>query len=106
MNEFIEIQWTSGSIDEARKICRFLVSERLAAKAQITPWVESIYMWNNQLETKQESRVVLHTERSNFERIQEVILKNSSYAIPEIISMPIERINPSYSEWMQTSLKT
>ncbi len=43
MPEFIEIHWTSGSIDEARKVARYLVQERYVACAQITPWVESIF---------------------------------------------------------------
>ena len=38
MPEFIEIHWTSGSIDEARKVARYLVQERYVACAQISPW--------------------------------------------------------------------
>ena len=61
MSEFIEIHWASGSIDEARKISRFLVQERYVACVQITPWIESIYLWNGQLETSQESKIVMET---------------------------------------------
>lgn len=70
MAEFIEINWTSGSIDEARKVSRYLVQERLVACAQIIPWIESIYMWNNQLETTQESKVTLKTKRIFFDEIK------------------------------------
>ena len=73
MSEFIEIHWTSGSLDEARKIARYLVQERFVACAQIIPWIESIYMWNNQLETAQESKIILKTAKANYEKIREII---------------------------------
>ena len=75
MDQLIEIHWSSGSIDEARKICRYLVQERFVACAQITPWIESIYMWNNQLETAQESKIVLKTRQDKYDSIKEVILR-------------------------------
>ena len=82
MSDYIEIHWTAGSLDEARKVCRYLVQERLVACAQIIPWVESIYMWNNQLDTTQESKITLKAHLNNYDQIKEVILKNCSYEVP------------------------
>lgn len=103
MSEFIEISWTSGSIDEARKVSRYLVQERLVACAQIIPWLESIYMWNNQLETTQESKVVLKTLKDNFDTIKKIILENCKYQIPEIIYHFIDGGNEEYMLWLQES---
>lgn len=100
---FIEIQWTSGSLDEARKISRFLVQERLVACAKITPWVESITMWNNQLETTQETKISLQTQKSKYEEIKEVILQNSKYQIPEVTWKVIEGGNEEYLKWIEES---
>ncbi len=104
MNEIIEMQWTTGSIDEARKVCRFLVQERLVASAQIVPWVESISLLNNQIETIQETKAIFKTKKAHFEKIQEVILKNSKYEIPEITSTDIVQVNPSYLAWMDENV--
>lgn len=103
MSEFIEICWTSGSIDEARKVSRYLVQERHVACAQIIPWIESIYMWNNQLETTQESKVVMKTHRNNFEAIKKIIIENCKYQIPEIIFHAIDGGNEEYMQWLQES---
>ena len=103
MTTFIEVHWTSGSIEEARKISRYLVQERFVACAQITPWIESIYMWNNQLETTQESKVVFKTRLEKFEKIKEVILQNCSYQVPEISYQMIQGGNREYLEWVETS---
>jgi periplasmic divalent cation tolerance protein len=103
MTEFIEIHWASGSIDEARRVSRYLVQERLVACAQITPWIESIYMWDNQLETTQESKIVLKSKKAHFEKIKEVILQNCKYQVPEITYMCIDEGNASFLQWMEES---
>lgn len=103
MSEFIEIHWTSGSIDEARKISRYLVQERLVACAQIIPWIESIFMWNNQLDTGQESKVILKTRHERYDEIKEMILKNCKYEIPEITYTKIDGGNESYMQWLEES---
>ncbi|MBA3238808.1 MAG: divalent-cation tolerance protein CutA [Parachlamydiaceae bacterium] len=103
MNEFCEIHWSSGSIDEARKISRYLAQERLIAGAQIIPWVETIYMWNNQLETVQESKIILKAPKVNCKRIEEIIKENSSYQIPEILYFNIEGGSEDYLVWAKES---
>lgn len=105
MTECIEIHWTSGSLDEARKISRYLAQERLVACAQIIPWIESVYMWNNQLETTQESKVLFKTKLENYDKIKEVIQTNCSYEVPEITYTLIAGGNETYLQWMQESCK-
>src|SRR5262249_36777843 len=104
MTTFIEIQWTSGSLDEARKIARYLVQERFVASAQIIPWIESIYMWNNQLETAQESMILLKTKLDLYEKIKEIIMQNSRYQIPEITFKAIDGGNQEFLDWLEESV--
>lgn len=103
MADFIEIHWTSGTLDEARRISRFLVQERYVACAQIIPWIESIFMWNNQLDTVQECKVVLKTRSENYEEIKKIIEQNVVYEVPEITFRTIDGGNSSYMNWMQES---
>lgn len=101
MTEFIEIHWTSGSIDEARKIARYLVQDKFVACAQIVPWIESIYKWNGQLETSQESKIILKTRHENYETIKKIILDNCSYQVPEITYQFIDGGNKEYLDWLR-----
>lgn len=103
MKEFIEVHWTSGSLDEARKISRFLVQERLIACAQIVPWIESIFMWNNQLETSQESKITFKTRLEHYDKIKKVIEENCSYEVPEITYSIIDGGNEPYLNWLNES---
>ena len=99
--EFVELHWTAGSIDEARLVCRYLVQEHLVACAQLIPWVESVYMWDNQLETAQESKVVLKTHVDRVEDVKQAILDNAKYEVPEITVHAILSGNSEYLDWMR-----
>jgi periplasmic divalent cation tolerance protein len=103
MSELLEITWSAGSIDEARKVSRLLIQERLAACAQLIPWIESIYLWNNQLEVSQESRVVLKAKKEHLEAICAVIKENTKYEIPEILWRKIEGGLSGYLKWIEES---
>lgn len=103
MPDFIEIHWTSGSIDEARKVSRYLVQERHVACAQIVPWIESIYMWDNKLNTAQESKIVLKTVREKFETVRDIIKQNCKNEIPEITCITIDAANQEYLDWVADS---
>ena len=104
MKPTIEMHWTSGSMDEARRVCRYLVQERLVACAQMIPWIESVYLWNNQLETSQETKIVLKTLLDNYEKVKEVILENTQYEVPEITYTNIEGGNADYLKWIEESV--
>lgn len=103
MTDFIEIHWTSGTLDEARKISRYLVQERYVACAQVIPWIESVFMWNNQLDTVQESKIVLKTRLENYEKIREIIEQNCKYEVPEITWTRIDGGNKMYMDWLEES---
>lgn len=105
MSDLIEICWTSGSLDEARRISRYLVQERLVACAQIVPWIESVFLWNNRLETVQESKIVFKTTKEHFETIKKTILDNTSYQVPEIIYYEISGGHQEYLDWAFESVK-
>lgn len=101
---FIEIHWTSGSLDEARRVARYLARERLIACAQIIPWIESIYLWNNELETSQESKVVFKTRLENYETIRRIVEENCRYEVPQITWVQIDGGNESYMRWLSESV--
>lgn len=103
--DLIEITWGSSSIDEARKVSRYLVQERYVAEAKIVPWIESITLLNNQLETDQETLVILKTTIEHLNRVIEVIQKNSKMQVPEIVWRGFEGGNQEYMDWLENSTK-
>lgn len=104
--KFVQVLWSAASINEARLVCRYLVEKRLIACAQILPWIESIYMWNNRLDTAQESLVLLKTREEHVSQIEEVIQANTSYEVPEILVTSIDGGLQKYLSWIEESTKS
>ena len=79
---------------------------RLVACANIIPWVESVFMWNNELDTSQETKVIFKTRAERFEEVKEFILKNAKYEIPEILKVPITGGHEEYLNWVGENTKS
>ena len=104
--DLVEVHWSCGSIDEARKVTRFLVQEGHIANAQIVPWVETISMLDQQLETEQETKVVMLTTESNVETVKNVIQDNTNYELPVITWTHVDGGNQEGVEWITESVTT
>jgi periplasmic divalent cation tolerance protein len=96
---------TAGSEDEARKIARHLVEQRLAACVNIVPQIESIYRWQGKLESAREWLLLIKTTENIFPAVRDAIRELHSYELPECISISVEDGSPAYLEWIDQSVK-
>ena len=96
---------TAGSEDEARKIARYLVDNRLAACVNIVPQIESIYRWQGQVESSREWLMLIKTTAEKFPAVQKAIRELHSYELPECIAIGIEEGSADYLEWIGQSVK-
>jgi periplasmic divalent cation tolerance protein len=95
---------TAGSEDEARKIALYLVQNRMAACVNIVPQVESIYRWQDKVETSREWLLVIKTTAEGFPAIRDRIQEMHSYEVPECILLTIEDGAPAYLDWLKSSV--
>ena len=96
---------SAGSEDEARKIARHLVEQRLAACVNIVPRMESIYRWQGKLESSGEWLLLIKTTVERFPAVRDAIRDLHSYELPECIAISIEDGNSGYLEWIAQSVK-
>ncbi len=89
MTNYIVIYITTGSVNEAKKIGRALVEEKLAACSNIIFPIRSIYSWQGKICDDKEALMVLKTRKKLFNQIVKRVEKLHSYDVPEIIAMPI-----------------
>jgi periplasmic divalent cation tolerance protein len=101
MSEISVVMITAGNAEEAAKIGRTLVEERLAACANIVPGVRSIYRWKGQICDEQELLIIAKTRTSLFPALEKRVKELHSYEVPEIISFPVARGLPQYLEWVR-----
>ena len=91
---------TAGSRDEAKKIGRTLVEERLAACANVIDGMESVYWWQGRLTEDKEAVLIVKTRASLVEAVTARVKALHSYTVPCVVALPILDGNPSYLEWL------
>jgi len=105
MTDKIVILTTCETQDEARKLARALVEERVAACVNIVSQVESVYRWKGQVESAAEFLLVIKSSRDMFGQVCSVLERVHSYELPECIALPIVDGSERYLEWLDGGLK-
>src|SRR3989344_6519296 len=100
----ILIYTTCKNTDEAKKISKLIIENRLAACVNIWP-IASTYFWEGKLVEDSEAAMLVKTSESKIAEIEELILKNHVYATPFIGSIDVRRVNREYKEWMSAVMR-
>ena len=80
---------TCGSRPEARKLAQAVLTKKMAACVSVVAGVESHYWWQGKLHRSNEWLLVIKTTGARTKAVTELIQAQHSYAVPEIIFMPI-----------------
>jgi periplasmic divalent cation tolerance protein len=104
MTEKLLVLTSVGSGEEARKIARGLLERRLAACVNIVPGVHSLYWWQGELESSEESLLVIKTVKRHEEAVRQTIRELHSYQLPECIAFEIASGSPEYLKWIEDSV--
>jgi periplasmic divalent cation tolerance protein len=96
---------TAGSEEEARKIARHLVENRLAACVNIVPRVESIYRWQDKVDSAREWLLLVKTSQERFPAVRDAIRELHSYELPECVVINIEDGSSDYLHWLADSVQ-
>ncbi len=105
MSDYIVIYITTGSVNEAEKIGRALVEEKLAACSNIISPIRSIYSWQGKICDDKEALMVVKTRKKHFEQIVKRVETLHSYDVPEIIAIPIVDGSSKYMSWLNEETK-
>lgn len=94
------------SVDEARRIGRTLVEERLAASANLLSPAASIYWWQGQIEEATETPLVLKTKAELVPALTARVASLHAYALPCIVALPVSEAHPPYLAWVAKETKS
>jgi periplasmic divalent cation tolerance protein len=95
---------TESTLDEANKLGRTLVEERLVACATLLPVVQSIYRWKDQIQSAPETMILLKTSTEKLEALEARMRELHTYRLPEFLVIPVEQGSGPYLEWLFASL--
>jgi periplasmic divalent cation tolerance protein len=86
----------------AIRLATLLVERRHAACVNILAECTSVYRWEGVVKTASEVPMLIKTSLSAYSRLEEEILANHPYELPEIIGVPLAAGLPAYLDWVAT----
>ena len=95
---------TVGSEPEAKMIAHTLIEERLAACVNVISGLTSIYRWEGHICEDKELLLIIKTQGQKVAALRERIVHLHSYAVPEVIALPITDGSARYLEWLDNCL--
>src|SRR5580700_11253353 len=105
MTDKIVVFSTCATADEAERIARRLVDERLAACVNVISPVRSFYRWKGAVEDSVEWLLIIKSSRALFESLRAVLESAHSYEVPEVVAIPIVDGSPNYLSWIEQELQ-
>ena len=102
---FMIVIMTAPNKEEAVKIVRTLLEERLIACANIMDPVSSLFWWQGKIEEEKEVLVLMKSNENLFKKLSKRVTELHSYDVPEILALPIVEGSQSYLDWMKACLE-
>lgn len=103
LNDCVVLMCAVGGRDEAAAIATALVEARLAACVQMMP-VDSVYRWEGAVERAAEVMLHAKTTQARLAEAEALIKSRHSYAVPEIIALPIVDGSAEYLAWVRAAV--
>ncbi len=102
--EYAVVFITAPDEEEAARIARTIVEERLAGCVNIVKGIRSIYRWEGKVEDEHEVLMIVKTKRDLFNALEKRVKELHSYSVPEIISLPLVEGSEEYLSWLNNEL--
>jgi periplasmic divalent cation tolerance protein len=103
---YLIVLMTAPNREEAVKIVRVLLEERLIACGNIVDSVSSFFWWRGKIEEEKEVLVIMKSDEKLFKKLSKRVMELHSYDVPEILALPIVDGSSSYLEWLKNCLES
>jgi periplasmic divalent cation tolerance protein len=103
--EFVVVLVTARDQEEAARIGRTLVEERLAACANVIGPIRSIYRWHGTVEDAAEHLLLLKARAADMNDLEARVRALHSYDVPEVLALGLRGGSAAYLEWLAEETK-
>ena len=104
MTDALLVLTTFATEDDAARVVRTLVEERLAACGNLLPGARSIYRWKDGIADEREVVVLLKTRKQDWAALLSRLHELHPYQVPEALAVRIAAGAPRYMEWLESAL--
>lgn len=102
---YVIVIMTVPNREEAVKIVRTLLEEKLIACANLMDPVSSFFWWQGKIEEEKEVLVIMKSHENLFKKLSKRVTELHSYDVPEILALPIVDGSQAYLDWMKETLE-
>ncbi|KPK59948.1 MAG: hypothetical protein AMJ59_08770 [Gammaproteobacteria bacterium SG8_31] len=85
---------------QGRALADQLVSSGLAACVNLVPGIVSVYRWQGEVQSDNECLMIIKTTAESTPALQDWILKQHPYELPEFVAVPVCDGLPDYLQWV------
>jgi periplasmic divalent cation tolerance protein len=103
---YVVVFVTAGSKQEATKIVRVLLEEKLIVCGNIIENISSLFWWQNKIEEENEVLVIMKSEQGLFKKLTKKVLELHSYDVPEVLALPVVDGSQAYLDWMKANFES
>jgi periplasmic divalent cation tolerance protein len=96
---------TVATQNQARRLAKVLLTERLCGCVTVLPKARSSYWWRDRIETAGEVLLLLKTARRKLPSLERRLGELHPYEVPEILALEPTRIAPAYARWLAASVR-
>lgn len=104
-NPIVIVFVTASSDDEARRIGRTLVAERLAACVNVIGPLHSIYRWAAEVQEDTEHLLVVKARREDVDALAARVRALHSYEVPEVVALDVRAGSAPYLAWVREATR-
>ena len=90
--------------EQAKKVARILVAEKLVACCNILPAHTAIYEWEEKICEEGENIMLAKTMAENFAPVQARIIELHSYKTPCVLEIELANVEPEFAKWIESKV--
>ena len=105
MTEMLLVFTTFEREEDAARVVRTLIEERLIACGNLLPGSRSLYRWKGAIEDAREIVVLMKTRKQDWSTLLSRLHELHPYETPECIAVRVAAGAPKYMAWLEAALE-
>jgi len=104
VTEMLLVFSTFATEEDAARVVRALLDERLIACGNLLPGARSLYRWRGAVADEREVLAILKTRKQDWPALLSRLHELHSFEIPECVAVRVAAGAPKYLAWLEEAL--
>ena len=105
MTDMLLVFTTFANEEDATRVVRALVEERLVACGNLFPGARSIFRWQGAISDEREVVVLMKTRKQDWAALLSRLHEPHPYDTPECVAVRMAAVAPKYMAWLEAALE-